>query len=128
MEFNIGNIGPVSNATLALDYTSKSIRNETCTFSLYSIPTVGSSIDNADWSSAPFETITANFYDNTITGDVNADITNAWNNAVASGRNYLTFRIALNNEQNYISTLNNCSVYFADSNSGGANPHIDYQE
>ncbi len=126
IEFDLTGKGRVQNATLFLDYTGKTVGGETCTFDLYNIPSLGSSIDKTDWNTNEFAKVKDNWFSNTISKDLNLDITDTWNSAIDNQRNNLTIRIAMDNESTYISVTNKCGVYFADSSPTGSYPHIKY--
>lgn len=126
MDFSIAGRGKVNKAMLSLDYLGRNVKNENCIFDLYSITTLGGSIDKTDWNSIEFEKVKDNWFDQNISNDVNVDITTAWNNAVKAGRNYIAFRIGMDSEASYTSKTNYCQVYFRDTNSGGIDPYIEY--
>lgn len=104
----------VLSATFYLDYVSKRINGETCTFDLNSVNSIASSCPT--WNTAVYETIKDNWFDDTISGDINSNVTAAWNNSLNAGRNYLAFRIKMDNESSYTNTINDCEVTFLDSN------------
>jgi len=126
LEFYIADIGAAQQATFFLDYLSRRITNETCTFDLYSTETLGSSIDRADWDIITFEKVKDNWFDQTISGDISTDVTNAWNNAVQAGRDYLSLRIVMDNDETYTTLGKRCMVYFYDTGANGIDPHIIY--
>ena len=126
MEFDLTGSGRASKAILFLDFQSRNVKNEACNFDLYSIPSIGGSIDKADGISTAFGKVKDNWFDQNISADINADVTDAWNNAIDSGRNYLAFRLAMDSEESYTSKIGRCSAYFADTGAGGTDPYIFY--
>jgi hypothetical protein len=126
LDFNIEGIGSIETAELALDYSTTKKSETAGTFDLESILTVGASLDYADAHSVIFETVQDNWFDcTTIGGDINADVTTAWNNAVTAARNYIDFRFYLD-DVNRSNKSDECQVEFFDSGEGGVDPYIFY--
>lgn len=143
LEFNLSGLASVSVADLNISVSTKSIINETCNFDLNSITTImpsgisGRPSNGKDWNSTTFEKVVDNWFDNTVGVDANltTSVVTSWNNNITAGRNYLTFRIGMDNEPSYTNDVDDaCSVTLCDTDittgncspGGVTNPFIVY--
>jgi formylglycine-generating enzyme required for sulfatase activity len=130
LQYHIGSIALITSATFHLDYQS-SLGEKAGTFDLLSVDS-GNDIDQADWDSQVFETVSENWFDcSTIADDIATSVTTAWNNAKTADRNYLHFRLWLdddNTDPDRLNKNNECFADFYDTGEEGVDPYIDYTQ
>ena len=146
LQFNIDGLGTVNSATLNLFTAGSSLINgETCTFDLNSITDINTPIAGidgnpandpagGDWNSTTFS-IAINDWLTEADADTNVSgsVTTVWNDNNSLDRNYLAFRLALEDEHTFTDVANDCRLNLCvtgntslDCDNISTNPFIEY--
>jgi len=135
LKFDLNGLSTVSVATFNIFYQGTSIEGsgDTWDANVALVEDIGNTLDTGDYFNATLFTIDESWFDQDLTSNLTIDITDAWNDSIKEGRNFLVIRIAMNDEPSHTSGDDTQFVQLCDTGSSsgscsppGSNPSIDF--